>query len=100
MDKIKCNINQLDNDNQRVTANINIMKEEIQIIQTVMSTLKEAWEGPSADAFLMRMEDILNEMTKVVQMLDTMAKFEATSVDTYSNGETHIETLVADVTVA
>lgn len=100
MDKIRCDIRQLDSDNQRVDGNIKIIKNEIQVINSVMSTLKEAWEGPSADAFLDNMEMILHEMGTVVQMLDQMSRFEAKSVDTYSGGETQIETIVEDVTIA
>lgn len=100
MDKIRCDIRQLDSDNQRVDGNIKIIKDEIQVINSVMSTLKEAWEGPSADAFLMNMEVILQEMGTVVQMFEQMSRFEAQSVDKYSDGETQIETTVENVTIA
>ncbi len=101
MDNIKCDIRQLEQDNQRIINDIKIIEEQLTEMKFCRIAMKEAWSGSAATATDKRLDMLTETMIlNVLAKLQIMAKLENESKDTYNEGENQMENMIANVTVA
>ena len=99
MDIIKCDIRQLEQDNQRIIEGIKAIMEQMETIKYIRDTLKDDWTGSAAQATEIRLDELLKLLCNIMYELQKMAKLECESKETYYQGENQIANMISDVIV-
>lgn len=96
---IKCNTGTLATDQGDVTRNLNLIKQNLDMLRTISTRLDNMWDGDASVAYKVKLDGYIQELANVCTSVESIAAYEGKAVEEYDKCEGDISEIIASVDI-